>query len=82
MLNINEIPTLRKYSLDSHKEYDEEPVVYCKHCLSLRIMSIDGIELCDDCGSAEFEQTDIYNWEKLYENMYGHKFVELKEETI
>lgn len=37
-------------------EYDDIPVLYCKRCLSLRILDISRIEdsdYCDDCGSTD-----------------------------
>lgn len=52
------------------KKYDEEPVCYCKYCLSLKIIEEDGIVSCDACGSANVDMTDIETWEKLYEEKY------------
>lgn len=71
---------LKKYSLDSHEEFNEEPVYYCKECLSLKILAIDNTEFCDDCGSSDILQTNIREWEKLYMNKYNHKFIEYGEE--
>lgn len=62
---------------DKTKDYDDEPVQYCARCYSLRIMH-DGTtdsDICTVCGSTDIATTTIDRWEKLYENRYGHKFV-------
>lgn len=57
-------------------DYNEEPVVYCKNCLSLNIRVLDSnTNYCDCCGNVETEEIDIYSWEKLYEDKYGVKFL-------
>ena len=62
---------------DKTKDYDEEPVQYCAKCYSLRIMYDDTTDsdICSVCGSTDIATTTIDRWEKLYENRYGHKFV-------
>lgn len=58
-----------------HKEdYNAEPVVYCKNCLSLRIMTLDNMDYCDECGCTDLDTTDIVSWEKMYEKKYGKPF--------
>lgn len=58
-----------------HKEdYNAEPVVYCKNCLSLKIMVLDNIDYCDKCGCTDLGTTDIASWEKMYEKKYGKPF--------
>ena len=62
-----------------HNEYNDIPVLYCKHCLSLRIRNISFIEdsdYCDQCGSTEVGKSSIEDWETLYEEKYGHKYLE------
>ena len=37
-------------------EYNSIPVLYCKRCLSIKVMNISIIEdldYCDDCGSTD-----------------------------
>lgn len=54
---------------DIHSEYNEEPVFYCKNCLSLSIRHVHNIndsEYCDKCGSTNIETTSIKEWEELY----------------
>lgn len=62
---------------DKTKDYDEEPVQYCAKCYSLRIMhdDITDSDICSVCGSTDIATITIDRWEKLYENRYGHKFV-------
>ncbi len=63
---------------DTNKNYDDEPVEYCKRCYSLKIRheDITDTDCCMDCGSTEVAVTDIATWERLYEGRYGHKFVQ------
>lgn len=61
--------------------YNEEPVLYCKHCLSLKIMdipSMDNSEFCEQCGSTDIGEINIKDWENLYEQKYGFKYLENK----
>lgn len=63
-------------------DYDSIPVYYCKQCLSLKIKgvpSIPGMDYCDECNSINIEQTSIEEWEKLYQQRYGYKFLEKPE---
>ena len=66
----------RKYSLNSHEEYNNEPVFYCRDCLSLKIMTYEDNDFCDSCGSSNIAQMNIKDWENLYLNKYGHKFID------
>lgn len=61
------------------EKYNEEPVFYCRKCLSLKIRNIPGEEnsdYCDDCGGTEIGAIDIYNWEYMYKQKYGKSFLE------
>jgi hypothetical protein len=60
-------------------EYNQIPVFYCKSCLSLKIRNIDSVEdsdYCDDCGSTEIGECSIEEWETMYQERYGHKYLE------
>lgn len=62
-----------EYSKD---EYNSEPVVFCKKCLSLKILSInDEIDYCDDCGSTDIDTANIEDWEEMYKKKYGKTFI-------
>lgn len=70
-LNINKNSSQNNYNL--------EPVFYCKHCLSLRVRHIQGLndsEYCDSCGSTNIEETSIEDWENMYKNKFGHNYLE------
>jgi len=55
--------------------YDNEPVYYCTHCLSLRIKALDSfLDYCDHCGSTDVDTTDIYTWKKMYKERFGKDF--------
>ncbi len=64
------------------EKYNNEPVLYCSHCLSLRIRQLENIQLdyCDHCGSTDILERNIKEWEILYKNKYGHNYIELKNE--
>ena len=60
-------------------DYNKEPVLYCKHCLSLNIRNVPMIEdsdYCDDCGATDIGKCSIEEWESLYVERYGHKYLE------
>ena len=60
-------------------DYNEVPVLYCKHCLSLNIRNIPRMgdsDYCDECGSTDIGECSIEEWETLYKNKYGHKYLE------
>lgn len=64
---------------DQVSDYNNIPVLYCKHCLSIRVRDIPMMEnsdFCDKCGSTDIEETSIENWEELYKSRYGHKYLE------
>ena len=63
-------------------EYNDEPVVYCKHCLYLGNPSeIAGITFCPYCGSTDFEESHIDVWDKKFQEKYKQgKFINIKKE--
>lgn len=65
--------------MEEKVDYNEEPVYYCKQCLSLRILSIDNDTCyCDDCGTTDIGSSSIYDWESQYINKFGHKYINSK----
>lgn len=61
--------------------YNSEPVHYCPRCLSLRIMriiGIDDLDYCDDCGCTQTEQSSIEEWQKKYREKYGFDYLNNK----
>lgn len=63
---------------NKHSIYNEDPVFYCKNCLSLKIRDagLPDLLFCDDCSSADIQSTSIEDWEKLYKDKYGFKFLD------
>lgn len=60
----------------SKSEYNAEPVVYCKNCLSLKIRVLeDNIDYCDECGCTDTNTANITLWEEMYKNKYGNHFI-------
>lgn len=59
--------------------YEEEPIHYCKQCLSLKVMRVAGMDdavYCDECGSTDIGEADIKEWEALFEQRHGFKYLE------
>lgn len=63
---------------NSKQEYNEEPVFYCKNCLSLKIKTVQvdsNLDYCDECGSTDIAQTSIEEWRDIYKNRYGTDYL-------
>ena len=63
----------------SNIEYNNEPVFYCKDCLSLKIRDVEHIddsEYCDECGSTDIGTASIEEWDAMYVAKYGHHFTD------
>lgn len=56
-------------------KYDNEPVYFCRHCLSLDIRAMDDYDYCNHCGSMSVDKTDLERWEELYQLRYGKKLI-------
>ena len=66
-----------QYSIE---EYNNEPVFYCKNCLSLKVKIVGGFDFCDECGCTDISQCHIEEWDKLYETRNGRKFLDEVEQ--
>lgn len=60
-----------------HSDYDDEPVVYCARCYSLKIKYEEAIDAdcCMECGCSDVKSASIDEWEQLYAKRYGTKYV-------
>ena len=58
--------------------YNEEPVYYCIHCLSLKIRSYEVCDYCEECGSTDIAETTIDKWQELYKKKYGTNYINKK----
>lgn len=58
-------------------DYDNEPVVYCSKCYSLKIQHEELLDTdcCGECGCTNVKTSSIQEWENLYKERYGHSFV-------
>lgn len=63
------------------EEYDLEPVVYCKECISLRILRVQDQDYCDECGCTDIASGSIYDWAEEYSKNYGEDKI-LKHKSI
>lgn len=54
---------------------NEDNVLYCKSCLSLKILDAGGEDYCGECSSASIEETSIEEWENLYFLKYNKPFL-------
>lgn len=68
--------------MSKEKSYDDEPVFYCRRCLSLNIREMpftDGQCYCGECGTADIDSAGIEEWKEMYRKKYGHDFVQKRE---
>lgn len=61
-----------------HDEYNAVPVVYCADCLSLKILTVDGIDYCEKCGSTNTKEANIFDWERVYKAKYEGSYLNMK----
>jgi predicted RNA-binding Zn-ribbon protein involved in translation (DUF1610 family) len=64
------------YSGISKESYNNEPVFYCKSCLSLLVSAEEGTgSYCKDCGCASIGRTNIDLWTESYRRKYGKDYL-------
>lgn len=65
-------------NIEDKQDYNSEPVYYCKHCLSLKVRDAGLPELlyCDECGSANILTASIEEWEQMFKEKHGFKFLD------
>lgn len=62
--------------MNQTNRYNEEPVYYCPRCLSIKIKAdIADYCYCEDCGSTRIDTADIFEWEKMYKQRYGIRYL-------
>lgn len=60
------------------EQYNNEPVHYCKSCLSLKVKTVMvdlDLDYCDECGSTDIGTAHIEEWKKLYKERYGFDYL-------
>jgi hypothetical protein len=67
-----------------NNEYNDIPVHYCPKCLSLKIMwaGVEDISYCDNCGSSETSETDIWKWRSMYYKKYRKNFIDYPDHIL
>ena len=84
------INDLKKLKMITTKDAsNSEPIHYCKNCLSIVIKTIefekgeDGedreVDYCLDCGNTDICSAHISEWEDMYEERYGERFLTKKK---
>lgn len=61
------------------EQYNDEPVFYCKSCLSLKVKTVvvgSDLDFCDECGSTDIGQAHIEEWRRLYKEGYGFDYLD------
>ena len=64
------------------ESFDDEPLYYCKRCLSLNIRQMPMAEdksYCEDCGNVDIVESSFEEWDELYVEKYGHHYLEKEE---
>ena len=52
-------------------EYNDEPVYYCMHCLSLAIRDMGFGDCCGECGSTAIAKGTLEQYDRLFKAKYG-----------
>lgn len=62
---------------------NNEPITYCKTCLSIAIKTTSveehEVDYCSNCGNTDIDQAHISEWSDWYEEKYGHNYLKGKE---
>lgn len=76
---INDLKILNM--ITKKDDYNNVPIDYCKTCLSIHTKNIENPEVgyCIDCGNTDLDKVHIHEWEEMYEEKYGEKFLTLGE---
>ena len=67
------------------QDSNNEPVIYCKTCLSIRIKTVEfpetkqEVDYCLACSNTDLGSAHISEWEDMYEERYGEKFLKLRK---
>lgn len=69
-------------SIRLHEE--EDNVLYCQHCLSLKIITIPDTvsSYCGFCGNTDLLEVHILEWEEFFFEDTGTSFIPGKEDEI
>ena len=86
---INDLK-IRQKMITKKDDYNNVPVTYCKTCGSLHIKKIEfsksdngedrNVSYCVPCGNTDLGKVHIEEWEEIYEEKHGEKFLKAKDE--
>ena len=70
------------------QDFNNEPICYCKTCLSIQIKTVKfpegpngekrDVDYCLACSNTELAEAHITEWEDMYEERYGERFLDKK----
>ena len=63
----------KRENLDYTSEYNNEPVYFCKSCLSLFIKDAGFMDFCGHCGSTDIGKASLEEYDKLHLQRFGTK---------
>jgi hypothetical protein len=79
------IDDLKKLNMMTKKIKNNDPITYCKTCLSLYIKTVEfekseegeerDVHYCVPCGNTDLHELPVDQWEDLYEEKYGERFL-------
>lgn len=75
------------------QDYNNEPICYCKTCLSINIKTVEfepvalvngkstsrNVDYCVPCSNTEMGEVHISEWQDMYKERYGEDFLTLKK---
>jgi hypothetical protein len=76
------INDLKKLEMITSKDNsNNEPITFCKTCLSILIKTTtmqdtgQEVDYCVACSNTDMDSTHITEWEDMYEEKYGERFL-------
>lgn len=81
---INDLKKLKMITTKDNS--NNEPITYCKTCLSIHIKTVkfedtdQVVDYCISCSNTELAEAHISEWEDLYEDRYGERFLTKRKE--
>lgn len=82
MQSVTQSVVLKTKNRMDREVYEDDPVYYCKRCLSLNIRQVPMAtdqSYCEDCGTVDIACSSFEEWDEMYVEKYGHHFVEKEE---
>ena len=71
------------------QDYNNEPVCYCKTCLSINIKTVEfepnksgearNVDYCVPCSNTDMGEVHISEWKEMYNEKYGEDFLTSKK---